>query len=333
MHEEAQRSKRLTLHLKRELQEVERKKEAMERERLSYINEAREKANEAMKARLESAQIVAQSRGDAESKVSELNKYVQEQERLRIAAEDRAREEKKKAGWLADRNKLLSGKLDAKRKELAALQQTIRQSSAGYNDQAKAKGKARALEQQADDDHDDNISAKREPDEEDADVGLEWPINGASDDRYTFSSQPAPKESRSDHDTVVILDDDLDDDFDDSSYMMPTFNRTSKPTTGYPSSYIKPSSNIVLPGDRRASRTMEDEDLDNSVEFVSVKRPRHHRTADATSANLSPRRSSRSHGSSAAGTSGVANMLPGNDTLYSRITSGSMLFGPRRRAK
>jgi hypothetical protein len=118
MHEERSRVKRLELHNKKQMQELERDRERMEKERAAYINEAKESAREARVARLESAQMCAQSKGDAQSEVESMKSYVLEQERLRIEAENQAREAKKKSSFLGDRVKILSEKLSATRKEL-----------------------------------------------------------------------------------------------------------------------------------------------------------------------------------------------------------------------
>lgn len=374
MDAEASRVKRLQLHLKKELQDVERRKEAMEKERKAYINEAREKATDAMKARLESAQIVAQSRGDAEVKVGELNKYVQEQERLRVLAEDKARESKKKSNWLADRNKLLSSKLDAARNEIRQLKaQVVAQmnvapaSSSAINTVANAKGKAKehAYPERPGDDGAAEYEAKPAVDVHSDDDDLEATVpsgrsslsNDLEGDSHRLDelrraiAQSDDKGRRDDNgqrDAVVIEDDDLDAELDDHDYPMPVLSRTASSSLGNSSVSTVSSSSAGWPGasgglllpssapaSSRRTRNAED-DMDDSIEFVSHKRPR--------MVTRSQQQSGSQEGTSAAAAAehettsqlqvGMAGMMPSNSSLIDRIMQGRNIFtGPRRRAR
>ncbi|UZJ55822.1 hypothetical protein CBS101457_005142 [Exobasidium rhododendri] len=275
MHDERSRVKRLELYLKKQMQELERDRERMEKERLAYMNEAREKAREARVARLESAQMCAQSKGDAQSEVEAMKTYVLEQERLRIEAENEAREAKRKSSFLADRNKLLSDKLSVTRGELRRLQ----------GGKAKKGQPAVKLEHPAvKDEYDtqwDHKGKKREASQMDDDGFIETgfrpgltysddeldsqDVSGSSSTMHqSLNGRLTHQTSRSkdfgDDSEITIIDTDTDAGFDDRNYFMPGFHENTHPSSTTASSR-RPLTTRTISGD-------------DSVEYVGEKRRR-----------------------------------------------------------
>ena len=249
MGQEHARVRTLELHLKRELQDVERTKARMESERQSYMREAREKETEALKARLESAQRIAQSKGDALSEVSKMKEYVLEQEALRIQAENSAREAKRKSAFLADRNKLLSDKLNASRRELRGRKARPSQERRLEQPQVKAEG---------DDSH--RQSSRNA-----------W--QGSDDDFLEVGSSLSAERSSllypgSRTDSAIVIDDDLDAEFDDGNYPMPGFLQVGSSSTSRGASS---QSSLQPPAHGHGD---EDGDDDESIQFVGEKRRR-----------------------------------------------------------
>lgn len=294
MNAEAGRVHRLQLHLKKELQEVERRRKAMDEERRVFVNEAREQAVEARKARLESAHQIAQSRGEADTKMNELNKYVGEQERLRMDAEERAREARKKSNWLADRNKLLASKLESARKEAKQLREaaavSTMPSSLTSTVSSTSKGKA-----------------KEEPDDA-SQAGPNAAVHGdEAQSQYGDIVQEAraldelQQNLRSTQDAVVIEDDDLDAELDDANFPMPVYSRT---TSGHNS---------------RMQNAPSSHDDDDYVEFVG-KRKR------SVGNDTDPMKRSHSVGAS-------SSTIPSSSALLDRVLQGHLQLGPRRRAR
>jgi chromosome segregation ATPase len=121
MNKERSRVQRLEMYHMKELRDIEVAKQRLEAERKAILNEARAKEQAALKMRLESAQSIAQEKGNAQTEIDNMKGYVLEQERLRIDAENHAREMHSKNTFLADRMRVLSDKLDKARREVKQL--------------------------------------------------------------------------------------------------------------------------------------------------------------------------------------------------------------------
>lgn len=319
----------LTRHAKKELQDLERKKADLAKERESMKIEVQEHKTQVAKARVEAAQIMAKHRGDTDAEVQKMTSYMQEQERLRIEAEKMRHVSEESKKWLADRNKLISAKLDSTRAENKALKaeiQALKAKVPEYVIDNKGKGKEEEI---------DHSSVKREQGEGDDLSGNEASTSASSklDDMPSFSQGSGESSGRledDDDDDVVILDDDIEAEFDDKNYPMPSWVNTShKPQIA------RQSSSNAWPGmsgslsfsnsnrqGLRRSRTeisIDDDDdndeeaHDDSVEFVTCKK---RNTGTGTTATRSI----------------MADSMPSNATLIDRIMQGSRhSLGPRRR--
>jgi hypothetical protein len=205
MSNERTRVKRLELHYKLELQSLDQQREELEKERKRAIAEVRQKEQEAQKFHLDSMLIVAQKTGDAKNQIEEHKAYVMEQERLRIAAEDKTREVQQKNSVLADRFKILSEKLDQSRREVKRLKAQKEKPSVKREDRSMSK-EVSPISTMA-----PHVASQLEDD-------------GFVEVSCNVVRPPVIKRSRlsyeQDDNSLVVLDDDHDD-FDD--YPMPGF--------------------------------------------------------------------------------------------------------------
>ncbi|PWN31927.1 uncharacterized protein FA14DRAFT_162266 [Meira miltonrushii] len=317
----------LMRHAKKELQDLEKKKLDLAKERESMKNEVQEHQRQVAKARVQASQLMAKHRGDTDLEVQKMTTYMQEQERLRIEAEQMRHVSEEGKKWLADRNKLISTKLDQTRAENKALKAELRALKAELPAQvAIAKGKAKEEET--------GDSVKRESGE-----GDDLSANDAStsssklDDMPSFtqesteSSRKQEDEEEDDDNDVVILDDDIEAEFDDPSYAMPHWikaeHRLQPPKRqGSSSAWSGMSGNVSFaPSNRQGARRQhaeisidddDDDGNDDSVEFVTCKK--------------------RNTGTATTTRSGLSDSMPSNATLIDRIMSGPrQVLGPRRR--
>lgn len=313
MNKERSRIARLEMHCKKELQGVEQEREKMERERKAYIEEAREKEREAIRTRVECAQTIAQSKGTADSAVENMKNYLQEQERLRIEAEDRAREVLKKNSFLADRLKRLSEKLDVSRKELAQVKESgegkrkvkkddddddndgdnvltgyaIKEEGELLQEKGKTKQSSRRSSRQS------SIFLRSEPSSQDQLEDDGFVVEGYKPGPHKRARLPSIR----DDSTVVVIDSSLDEDFDDGNYPMPGFHHQHHQRQQQ--------------GASNAVRRFDDDDDDDTIEIVGERRSR--------------RRSLRSDHTI---------QPPISNNLLQRIYStGNLVLGPRQRAR
>ncbi|MCO5566066.1 hypothetical protein L7F22_019742 [Adiantum nelumboides] len=317
----------LMRHAKKELQDLERKKAELAKERESMKHEVQEQKRQVAVARVEAAQLMAKYRGDTDVEVQKMTSYMQEQERLRIEAEQLRNVSEESKKWLADRNKLISTKLDSTRlenKNLKAEIQALKARLSTQIDDFKGKGK--------EEEEETGNAVKREPAEGDDLSANEASTSSSSklDDIPSFtqgSSEGSAKQEEDDEDDdgIVILDDDIEAEFDDKSYALPSWiNTAHKAPVARPSSssaWSGTSGNVTsfAPSNRqglRRTRTEisidDDDEQDDSVEFVTCKQ--------------------RNTGTTTTPRSGLSDSMPSNSTLIDRIMSGSrQAFGPRRR--
>lgn len=301
MNKERSRVSRLETHFQKELRELESERHKMERERKAYVEEAREKEREAIRTRVECAQMIAQSKGNADSAVETMKTYIQDQERLRIEAEDQTREALKKSSFLADRNKLLSDKLSAVRKDLKRAKESG--------------GESRKVKK---DDDSDITLVKEEDGESSQDKGKtrQSPLRSSvflhtdpssqaqlEDDGFIVESYkpgpPKPKRARlsseRDDSAVYVIDSSLEEDFDDGNYPMPGFHHQHRHQQG----------------DSSTSRRLDSDDEDDSVEIVGARRSSR-RTSSRPEHILQP---------------------PTTNNILQRIYSGNLVLVPRQRAR
>lgn len=330
MNESRRQVEVLVRHTKKELQDLERKKVDLAKERESMKREVQEHQRQVATARVQASQLMAKHRGDTDLEVQKMTTYMQEQERLRIEAETLRNESEKQRKWLADRNKLISTKLDEKRLENKTLKAEIQALKARLSTQVvDSKGKGKEVET--------GDSVKREPGE-----GDDLFANDASTSSSKIDDMPSPtqestlssgkqeEEDEDDDDDVVILDDDIEAEFDDKSYNFPSWiNPNHKPQVpvrqASSSAWSGMSGNVgsFAPLNRQGVRRQhaeisilddddDDDGNDGSVEFITHKK--------------------RNTGTAATTRSGLSASMPSNATLIDRIISGSrQALGPRRR--
>lgn len=372
MAEEANRTRRLHLHLKQELQTVEKTRKQLDEERRTLVQEARQQAVEARKAKLESAQQIAQSRGEADSKVNELTGYVAEQEALRMAAEERMRETSKKNNWLADRNKLLARKLAASREELKKLRaghassrhrvadDAAEQAASPSASSSNEKGKSRAKEEQADggdvvetafrEAPTPSLSSDTEDDQVDKDAQSFMSSNPATlatesdqlDALQRSLSQQSAAGAKS-HDAVVIEDDDIDAEFDDAHYPMSVIAKALSSSRNGMQRHASlgrlPQRSAFAPGRRSMTASASHISLDREEEEEEVVEEDDsieflgNKRKRADDAQSGIMRPFQPGPISGPSTAGMDARMPSNSSLADRALQGPQALGPRRRRR
>ena len=288
MHESKRQADVLMRHAKKEVQDLERKRAELAKERESMMNEVQEHKRQVAVARVQASQLMAKHRGDTDLEVKKMTTYMEEQERLRIEAEKLRNVSEEGKKWLADRNKLISQKLDNTRSQNKALKAEIQALKARLGTQvADSKGKGKEEET--------GEAGKREAGEGDDLSANDTSSSSKLDDMPSFtqesteSSGKQEEEEDEDDDDVVILDDDIDAELDDKSYALPSWINTShKPPISRQASgsaWSGISGNVMsfAPSNRQGVRrthtqiSIDDDDdddgeQDDSIEFVTCKK-------------------------------------------------------------
>lgn len=222
MNEESARLKRLELHWRKEVAETERKRELNDKQAEALRNENRELHSQVLKAKIESAQMIAQREGDSQLQIQNMRRIVEEQQRLKAEADNEARSARHKSNFLADRNKSLSNKLSDARARIKELEARAARAP------SKSPGPGRDRE------------AKKEETEEETEDENELDVRALEDDGflevdYKAASSPPAKRQRTmerdlfhkgktkrDDTPIIVLDDqdDLDAEADEKLYRM-----------------------------------------------------------------------------------------------------------------